>query len=62
MSLGQHSTRPRQHATRIIERVNGVLRDELKTVPSELRGITLDHVHDHIARRHFKRLRRRLSV
>lgn len=44
---------------RILARLNGVLRDELKSVPPELRGITLDHVQDHIAKRHFNRLRRR---
>lgn len=54
--------RPRHHADRIIERINTVLRDELKAMPAEFRGIALDHVQDHIARRHFKRLRRRLSA
>lgn len=53
--------RPRHHAERILARVNDLLRAELKTVPAELRGLTLDHVQDHIARRHFRRLTRRLS-
>lgn len=46
--------RPRHHAERILARVNDLLR-------AELRGMTLDHVQDHIARRHFRRLTRRLS-
>lgn len=54
--------RPRHYAERILARVNELLLAELKQVPPEYRGSTLDHVQDHIAKRHFRRLARRLSA
>lgn len=53
---------PRHHAEDILRELNGVLRERLRQVPPEQRGIVLDHVQDHIARRHFRRLERQRST
>jgi transposase-like protein len=62
MVISPSPIRPRQHATRIVERVNALLREELRAVPTEQRGLVLDHVQDHIAKRHFNRQRRKVAA